>query len=130
MLFRSLNYETILSAGASFPNYIDTMAFGFGNSAVVSPRPTIVTDNWRPSGIQYDGTTSINTSYIIGYYISNWSTILSGGLSNLTLNGNDVATKNYNAESSIGLKNSPIRIGLYDPVLPSSYFGEIGRAHV
>jgi len=118
-----LSYETILSAGANFPNGNDTIAFGFGNSGTTSPQPTFVTDIWQPSGVQYDGTITTNISYILGYYLSNISTQKSGGVSNFTLNGSDVATKNYGSSSPIGLKTSPIRIGLYDPILPSSYFG-------
>lgn len=116
-------YETILSAGSFPTNLTDTMAYGFGNSGATSPQPTFVTDCWQPTGVQYDGTITTNASYIFGYYLSNWSTQKTGGVSNFTLNGSDVATKNYGSSTPSSLKTNPIRIGLYDPILAPSYFG-------
>lgn len=118
-------YETIVSAGTAGDNPSNgtkSLGFGYGNSAT-SPRPTIATDIWQPSGIQYDGTVGTNERHLIGIYISNWSTHRSTGLSNLRLNGSDLATKSYGAQNPTSLNTNPIKIGVFDQILPQSFFG-------
>ena len=122
------SYETILSAGAagnSSNNASKLMGFGYGAaSSTPNPKPTIVTDIWHPSGMQYDGTVSLNTRHLIGWYISNWSTHRTGGLSNITLNGSDVSTKTYDGSNPISLNANPIQIGVMDhTALADSFFG-------
>lgn len=119
-------YETILSAGAtgiSGNNVESTMAYGYGNSGITSPQPTITTDIWKPSGIQYNGTISTNQRHLIGYYISNWSTHRSTGLSNLQYNGSNVSTYSYGPSNPFQLNTNAIKIGVYDTILTSSFFG-------
>jgi len=120
------SYETILSAGTTddvSTNYNKTIALGYGNSTFVNPLPTITTDIWAPSGIQYNGTISTNQRHLIGYYISNWSTHRSTGLSNLRFNGSDVSTKSYNSINPTGLNTNPLAIGVFDELLTNSFFG-------
>jgi len=123
------NFETILSAGTTGNGSLNgknSMALGYGNGSYPSPKPTIVTDIWSPSGIQYDGTIGTNERHLIGFYISNWSTHLSTGLSNLRLNGNDLITKSYRDVIPNLLRTEPIKIGVYDEILTTSFFaGEI-----
>lgn len=119
------NFETILSAGttsSSSTNVSNTMAFGYGNGSAVNPKPTITTDIWQPSGIQYDGTISTNQRHLIGYYISNWSVHKSTGLSNLRFNGSDVLTKTYGSGDPYSLNINPLKIGVFDQILTSSFF--------
>ncbi|HUV83383.1 MAG TPA: arabinofuranosidase catalytic domain-containing protein [archaeon] len=118
-------YETILSAGTTgdaILNLNNAMSLGYGNTAP-SPLPTITTDIWAPSGIQYDGTIGVNERQLIGFYISNWSTHRSTGLSNLTLNNSDLATKTYGSANPLDLNTNPIKIGVFDELLSSSFFG-------
>jgi hypothetical protein len=120
-------YETIVSAGTTgvgSTNILKCLGFGYGNQATYfSPRPTISTDIWQPSGIQYDGTVGTNERHLIGIYISNWSTHRSTGLSNLRLNGSDLATKSYGAQNPTSLFTNPIKIGVFDQLLTESFFG-------
>jgi hypothetical protein len=119
------DYETIVSAGTTGDgsnNANKSLGFGYGNSAP-SPIPTIVTDIWQPSGIQYDGTVGTNERHLIGIYISNWSTHRSTGLSNLRLNGSDLATKSYGSWNPTSLNTNPIKIGVFDQILLQSFFG-------
>jgi hypothetical protein len=119
------SFETILSAGSTGVgpnNDLRSMAFGYGNITTTNPKPTIFTDVWNPAGIQYDGTVSTNQRHIIGFYISNWSTHRSTGLSNLTLNNADLVTKPYGANNPTGLNTNPIKIGVFDEILTSSFF--------
>lgn len=118
-------YETIFSAGStgnSTNNDSKSMALGFGNSASVTPKPTVVTDIWKPSGIQYDGTVSTNSRYIGGYYISNWSTHRSTGTSNVRLNGSELTMKTYGSVNPTSLNTNPIKIAVFDSILASSYW--------
>ncbi len=119
-------YETIIGAGATgtaSTNNEKLVGFGFGASGGVSPQPAIVTDIWRPSGIQQDGTVSTNARMIIGTYISNWSTHRSTGLSNVTLNGADVTTKTYGSFNPATPTNTnAMKLGVFDEILASSYF--------
>ena len=118
-------YETILSAGTTgdgILNNAKSMSLGYGNQNP-SPVPTITTDIWSPSGIQYDGTIGVNERQLIGFYISNWSTHRSTGLSNLTLNNSDLATKTYGSLDPPSLNTNPIKIGVFDEPLTSSFFG-------
>ena len=114
-------YETILSANGN-GNSKEKMALGYGSQAP-SPVPTIATDIWQPSGIQYDGTISVNERHLIGFYISNWSTHKSTGLSNLRLNGSDLTTKSYAATEPTGLGTGHIKIGVFLETLTASFFG-------
>ncbi len=120
-------YETIIGSGATgtaSTNNSKMVGFGFGNSGTVNPKPTIVTDIWRPSGIQYNGTVSTNTRMIIGTYISNWSTHRSTGLSNLTLDGTDLSTITYGGfDPSSPINTNPMKLGVFDEILATSYFG-------
>jgi len=118
-------YETILSAnGNGSPR--EKMALGYGGSNDVNPAPTIATDIWLPGGIQYDGTIGTNERHLIGFYISNWSTHRSTGLSNLRLNGSDLTTKTYGSLDPLTLGNGHIKIGVFSETLTSSFFaGEI-----
>lgn len=120
-------YETILGAGATGTagtNNDKMLGLSFGNSGTVSPSPTVSTDIWRPSGIQYDGTISENTRQLVGLYISNWSTHRSTGLSNLTLNGGDVSTKTYSTVNPASpLNTNPMKLGVFDEILTTSFFG-------
>ena len=119
------SYETILSAGAngsSANNDSKIIALGYGNSNFVSPKPTIVTDIWKPSGVQYDGTVSTNSRMLVGYYISNWSTHRSTGLSNIRLNNSDLSTITYNSINPTSLNVQPMRMGVLDTVLTTSFF--------
>jgi len=120
------DYETIISAGTTgdvTTNSKQSLGFGYGNTAIHhSPRPTIVTDIWQPSGIQYDGTVGTNERHLIGIYISNWSTHRSTGLSNLRLNGSDLATKTYAGFIPSSLNTNPIKIGVFDQLLATSFF--------
>jgi len=116
------SFETILSAGSTGDGTLNSkksMSLGYGKV----PTPTISTDIWSPSGIQYDGTIEVNQRQLIGYYISNWSTHRSTGLSNLTLNNSDLATKTYSTVDPTGLNTNPIKIGVFDQILTPSYFG-------
>jgi len=115
------DYETILSANGD-GNSREKMAFGYGD-ATQTPKPTIVTDIWAPSGIQYDGMIGVNERHLIGFYISNWSTHRSTGLSNLRLNGSDLATKTYSNTDPTGLGTNHIKIGVFKESLTSSFFG-------
>lgn len=119
-------YETVLASGArgsAANNNTRQVAFGFGNSGFASPAPTIVTDMWRPSGIQYNGTVSTNSRMLIGTYISNWSTHRSTGLSNLTLNNSDLSTKTYGSfNPSNPINTQPLRLGVIDTILATSFF--------
>jgi hypothetical protein len=119
-------YETIISANGDGGNR-ERMAFGYiNNISFASPVPSISTDVWAPLGIQYDGTVSTDSRHLIGYYISNWSTHLSTGLSNLRFNGADVATKPYGTGSFDRLGPNPIKIGVFRESLTTSFFaGEI-----
>lgn len=119
-------YESILGAGATgsgTTNQEKMLGVNFGNSANYSPRPTIATDIWRPSGRQYDGTVSTNSRMLIGVYISNWSTHRSTGFSNMRLNGSDLTTKTYNIYNPSSLNTNPMKMGVFDEVLTSSFFG-------
>jgi hypothetical protein len=119
------DYETILSAGTtsvSSTNIEKTMAFGYGNASAVNPKPTIMTDIYKPSGIQYDGTISTNQRHLIGYYISDWSLHRSTGLSNLRFNGSDVLTKTYGTANPSSLNINPLKIGVFDQILTTSFF--------
>ncbi len=122
------NYETIMSAGATgahLTNELDLMVFGFGNSSFLpsAKRPSFVTDIWTPSGVQYDGTLSTNERRLLGWYISNWSTHRSTGLSNMTLDGNGINTVTYGSDNPGALNNNPMQIGVLDPAaLTSSFF--------
>jgi hypothetical protein len=118
------DYETILSANGN-GNTVEKMAFGYGDQSQ-SPKPTIVTDIWQPSGIQYDGTIGTNERHLIGFYISNWSTHRSTGLSNLRLNGSDLTTKTYGSNNPLNLGTNHIKIGVFLETLTQSFFaGEI-----
>jgi hypothetical protein len=98
------------------------LSFGYGNS-IGSPLPTIETDIWSPSGIQYDGTVSVDERHLIGVYISNWSTHRSTGFSNLRYNGSDVTTKTYNSIDPLSLNNDPMKIGVVWELVADSFFG-------
>ena len=115
------SYETILSANGTGTGG-EKMALGYGNQAT-NPKPTIATDIWAPSGIQYDGTIGVNERHLIGFYISNWSTHRSTGLSNLRLNGSDLTTKTYSTSDPTGLGNGHIKIGVFLEGLTFSFFG-------
>ncbi len=119
-------YETILGAGATGnagTNNDKMLGLSFGNSGTVSPSPTVSTDIWRPSGIQYDGTISENTRQLVGLYINNRSTHRSTGLSNLTLNGADVSTKTYSSVNPASpLNTNSMKLGVFDEVLTTSFF--------
>ena len=116
------DYETILSAnGAGITR--EKMALGYSKASVANPKPTIATDVWQPSGIQYDGTVGTNERQLIGFYISNWSTHRSTGLSNLRLNGSDLITKPYGSADPLGLGTNPMKIGVFDETLGDSMFG-------
>ena len=119
-------FETILGAGATgnaSTNNDKMLGLSFGNSGTVSPSPTVSTDIWRPSGIQYDGTISENTRQLVGLYINNWSTHRSSGLSNLRLNGADVTTKTYSSVNPASpLNTGPMKLGVFDEILATSYF--------
>lgn len=120
-------YEAIISAGATgvgSTNSKKIMAFGYGNNPNLpsAKRPSFVTDIWTPSGVQYDGTLSTNERRLLGWYISNWSTHRSTGLSNMTLNGSDISTTTYGSVNPTGLNTNPMKIGVLDEVLNSSYF--------
>jgi len=123
------SFETLFSAGVtgnSASNGRKSMALGYGNysaSGGHNPRPTFCTDIWEPSGLQYDGTVGTNERQLLAWYISNWSTHRSTGLSNMTLDGSDVTTKTYGASNPTALNTNPIKIGVFDEVLSSSYFG-------
>ena len=41
----------------------------------------------------------------------------------MTLDGSDVTTKTYGASNPTALNTNPIKIGVFDEVLSSSYFG-------
>lgn len=115
-------YETILSAnGAGLGS--QKMALGYSNASVANPKPTIATDVWAPSGIQYDGTVGTNERHLIGFYISNWSTHRSTGLSNLRFNGSDLITKTYGSANPTALGTNPIKIGVFFQSLGNSMFG-------
>ena len=116
------SYETILSANGNGSTR-QKMALGYGNSGSVSPKPTISTDIWFPSGIQYDGTIGVNERHLIGFYISNWSTHRSTGLSNLRLNGSDLTTKPYTNAEPTALGTGHIKIGVFLETLTGSFFG-------
>ena len=116
------SYETILSANGD-GNTREKMSLGYGGSGLLNPAPTIATDIWSPSGIQYDGTIGTNERHLIGFYISNWSTHRSTGLSNLRLNGSDMATKTYSNTDPTGLGTNHIKIGVFKESLTSSFFG-------
>jgi hypothetical protein len=120
-------FETIVSAGTTgnaINNATKSLGFGYGNDGTQSPKPTITTDIWAPSGIQYDGTVGTNERHLIGVYISNWSTHKSTGLSNLRLNGSDLTTKSYGgATTPSSLNTNPIKIGVFDQILATSFFG-------
>jgi hypothetical protein len=120
------DYETILSAGTTgnaSTNNKSTMSLGYSDASIANPKPTIATDIWSPSGIQYDGTLGTNERHLIGFYLSNWSTHLSTGLSNLRLNGNDLITKAYLDVIPTDLLTNPMKIGVFDEILTASYFG-------
>jgi len=115
-------YETILSAnGAGLGS--QKMSLGYSNATAANPKPTIATDIWAPSGIQYDGTVGTNERQLIGFYFSNWSTHRSSGLSNLRLNGSDLITKTYGSANPTALGTNPIKIGVFDESLGNSMFG-------
>lgn len=119
------DYESIISAGAtgnSATNQEKMLGVNFGNSPNYSPRPTIATDIWRPSGVQYDGSVSTNSRMLVGVYISNWSTHRSTGFSNMRLNGSDLTTKTYNVYNPSSLNTNAMRLGVYDTILASSFF--------
>jgi len=122
-------FETILSAGTtedSLSNLEKTLALGYNNSNLANPIPTISTDIWKPSGIQYNGTVNLNSTHLVGYYISNWSLHRDTGISIIRFNGNDIPTKIYNTSVPQALNTNPIKIGVYNTILASSFFaGEI-----
>ncbi len=118
-------YETILSAGAtgdSSANNSDMKFFGFPNAATVSPKPAIGTDIWKPSGVQVDASVSTDTRMLIGWYISNWSTHRSSGLSNITKDGSDQTTKTYGTSNPIAHNTNPMKMGVGDEILTPSFF--------
>ena len=116
-------YETILSANGAENGTAVKMALGYSSATAVNPTPTIATDIWQPSGIQYDGTVGTNERQLIGFYFSNWSTHRSTGLSNLRLNGSDLTTKPYYDVNPTALGTNPIKIGVFDEILGNSMFG-------
>lgn len=118
-------YETVLSAGATgaqATNDTKMANFGYPNAASVSPRPAVGTDIWKPSGIQVNGTVSTNQRHLIGFYISNWSTHRSTGLSNVRYNGSDQSTKTYGTFNPSALNTNAMKIGVIDEILATSYF--------
>tara|TARA_B100001093_G_scaffold393676_1_gene380356 strand:- start:1171 stop:3057 length:1887 start_codon:yes stop_codon:yes gene_type:complete len=123
------SFETLLSAGASGSgnsNLQEVLGLGYGNYSSHNPKPTFVTDIYRPSGVQYDGTLGTDERRLLAWYISNWSTHRSTGLSNMTLDGVDITTKKYSVYGDLdptALLNNPLKIGVFDEVLSSSYFG-------
>jgi hypothetical protein len=120
------SYETILSAGVTgvaLNNALKSMGYSYANVGPASPIPTIVTDAWQPTGIQYNGTVTTNQRHLIGYYISNWSNHKINGLSNLRYNGVDVQTKTYGSGNLQSLNTNPMLIGVFDTILTTSYFG-------
>jgi len=116
-------YETILSANGAASGTKVKMALGYSSASAVNPTPTIATDIWQPSGIQYDGTVGTNERQLIGFYISNWSTHRSTGLSNIRLNGSDLTTKPYSSVNPTALGTNPIKIGVFNESLGDSMFG-------
>jgi len=116
------DYETIMGAGISTQNSRSAMAMAYGNASAHSPKPTFGTDMWQPSGVQYDGTLSTNERRLLAWYISNWSTHRSTGLSNMTLDGSDISTTTYGSFDPVELKNNPITIGVFNISLTSSFF--------
>ena len=122
-------YETILSAGAtgnSSDNNSDMKFFGFPNAGTVSPKPAIGTDIWKPSGVQVDASVSTDTRMLIGWYISNWSTHRSSGLSNITKDGSDQTTKTYSTSNPAAHNTNPMKMGVGDEILtPSFLSGDI-----
>lgn len=119
-------YETVLSAGATgvqATNDTRMANFGYPNAASVSPRPAVGTDIWKPSGIQVDASVSTNQRHLIGFYVSNWSTHRSTGLSNVRYNGSDQSTKTYGTFNPASLNTNAMKIGVIDEILVSSYFG-------
>jgi hypothetical protein len=119
-------YETIFSAGttgSSPSNQARCLALSFGNDALNNnPRPTISTDVWSPSGIQFDGTVSADQRSIVSLHVSNWSSHRAGGLSGLARNGSLLLTKNYGTTPPAGLNTNGIKIGVFDQILASSFF--------
>jgi len=118
-------FETLVSAGATGNagnNTAKTMVFGYGNHSTHNPKPTICTDIYTPSGIQYDGTVGTDERRLLGYYINNWSTHRSTGLSNITIDGTDVSTKTYGITNPSALNTDPLKIGVLDEILSTSYF--------
>lgn len=122
-------YETILSAGATgvaSSNNRDMKFFGFPNAGSVSPKPAIGTDIWSPSGVQVDASVSTDTRMLIGWYISNWSTHRSSGLSNIRLNGSDQTTKTYGTNNPDAHNTNAMKMGVGDEILtPSFLAGDI-----
>lgn len=119
-------YETVLSAGAtgaSATNDSKMANFGYPNATSVSPRPAVGTDIWKPSGIQVDASVSTNQRHLIGFYVSNWSTHRSTGLSNVRYNGSDQITKTYGTVNPTALNTNAMKIGVIDEILSTSYFG-------
>ena len=121
------SYETIVSAGVSgngSTNLENTLAFGYGNNADHgSPRPTVVTDIWRPSGMRIASAVSTSEQHLLGFYINNWSTHRSTGMSNMRLNGSDESTSTYRTYNPTGLLTNPMKIGVFDEILATSFFG-------
>lgn len=119
-------YETILSAGATGVAATNNRAmkfFSFPNAGSVSPRPSLGTDIWSPAGVQIDATVSSNVRMLTGWYISNWSTHRSTGLSNIRLNGSDQTTKTYGTNNPDAHNTNPMKMGVGDEVLATSFLG-------
>jgi hypothetical protein len=117
--------ETILSAGTTGNNSNNTLksiSFGYDN-AYATTRPSIATNIWPSSGVQQNGTVSVNQSRIVGYYIPNFSTHRTAGQTTIRSNGLDLEVIPYGASDPTSLNGNAIKIGCLDSFSTISYFG-------
>ena len=116
-------YETVFSAGTTgvaLDNMRKSMGFGFGNDANPSPKPAFVTDIWRPAGIQFTDSLSVDTGYILSACISNWSTHRTD-LPDMSVNG-VLGSSSYGSFDPTGLNADTMKVGVFDTILSTSYF--------
>jgi hypothetical protein len=117
-------YETLLSAGSTGnagTNVGRSLALGFGNHGYISPS-AYATDTWGPDGVRSNTAVSTNQRAIVTYNLSNFSTHRTAGNSEIRANGSALPVSAYNTHDPTGLNATPMRIGVFDPILNASFF--------